>query len=250
MERHKIEPALDAVSAEIADFTVGFVIVRTHDGEQDAYLAGSGSLVAVGSVNGILTAAHVLKNLPDEAEVGLVRFPRNQSGVDQRFLIDMGLSDKASLSEDAAWQVSTNSGHVRYSTHGTTVRGHQFGFVKLARRCDDDILWLSWSSDDPQVKRLIKSKVKLLIDVDGISFRIGVDLTTASSLIPLTTVVLFTNFLAGPTFVDLLNRGKKIGITISEPASQLFDLPHDEFSLAGFAVARQQAKKTCEERVI
>lgn len=159
---------------------------------------------------------------------------------------------KASLSEDAAWQVSTNSGHVRYSTHGTIVYGHKFGFVKLARRCDDDILWLSWSSDDPRVKRLVKSKVKLLIDVDGISFRIGVDLTTASSLIPLTTVVLFTNFLVGPTFVDLLNQGKKIGITISGPpsASQLFDIRSDEFTLAGFAVARQQAKKTCEERVI
>ena len=96
MEKHEILPVLEEVSAYVADFTVGFAIVRTYDGIQDAYPAGSGSLVTVGSVHGILTAAHVLKELPDKGEVGLVRFPRVQRFA-EKLTIDMEHVDKLTI---------------------------------------------------------------------------------------------------------------------------------------------------------
>ncbi len=52
MEKHEILPVLEKVSADIADFSVGFATLRTCGGTQDADPAGSGALVTVGSVHG------------------------------------------------------------------------------------------------------------------------------------------------------------------------------------------------------
>jgi hypothetical protein len=50
---------------EIANFSVGLAKLIVRDKAEDAIPAGSGTLVTIGSVAGILTAAHVVKNLPD-----------------------------------------------------------------------------------------------------------------------------------------------------------------------------------------
>ena len=55
--------------------------------------AGSGTLVTIGSVDGILTAAHVLQNLPDCGNVGLMRFPGKPSLL-QKQTVDMELAEK------------------------------------------------------------------------------------------------------------------------------------------------------------
>ena len=114
MKKHDISPILPVVSAEVADFTVGFATLRTCGGTQDADPAGSGALVTVGSVHGILTAAHVLKHLPDQGEVGLVRFPRVQSGT-QRLTIDMGQVEKLTLAADAVGPEGPDLGFLRLS---------------------------------------------------------------------------------------------------------------------------------------
>lgn len=84
---------LEETRAAIADSTIGFVTISLVDGIEDAHPAGSGVLVSVGSVNGILTAAHVLENLPEEGEVGLVCFARRPS-VALRQTIDVGFAEK------------------------------------------------------------------------------------------------------------------------------------------------------------
>ena len=84
MERQEIlsvlEPTLKSVSAEITDFAVGFALLTTESDTPDAAPAGSGVLVTVGSVEGLLTAAHGLDNRPDHDGVGLVQCPRTPSG--------------------------------------------------------------------------------------------------------------------------------------------------------------------------
>ncbi|MBK8909255.1 MAG: hypothetical protein IPM60_15660 [Rhodospirillales bacterium] len=79
MEKHEAEPILEEASSVIANFIIGFARVTVHQGAQDADAAGSGTLVTVGPVHGILTAAHVLRNLPDQGEVGIVQ-SRTDSG--------------------------------------------------------------------------------------------------------------------------------------------------------------------------
>jgi hypothetical protein len=62
------------VSDAMAAYTIGFAKLEVHDRVEDAVGAGSGTLVSVGKVRGILTAAHVLTNLPDQGEVGIVEY--------------------------------------------------------------------------------------------------------------------------------------------------------------------------------
>ena len=150
--------------------------------------------------------------------------------------------------DQPSWQISKISGLVRYIVHGTTVYGHQFGFVKNTGRCNVDILWLTWYSDDPEVMKLVGSEITFFIDVDGTTSKITADLVNTSTRIPFLTVVLFTNFTADLDFLSLLNRGREISITISGDARNFFDVPSDHFSIMGFETARREARKACQDR--
>ena len=81
---------------EISNFTVGFVALSNVEGWEQATPAGSGVLVSVGQVYGILTAAHVLAKLPTVGEIGLVDFPRVEKRV-QKLKVDMTHTDRVSV---------------------------------------------------------------------------------------------------------------------------------------------------------
>jgi hypothetical protein len=93
-----VTPFIEKVGQEIADFSIGFLNLSVHDREEQAEPAGSGALVTVGSVHGILTAAHVLRKLPANGKVGIVRFTRSPTV--QKQTIDMTLNEKLLIGED------------------------------------------------------------------------------------------------------------------------------------------------------
>ncbi|MGL5168979.1 MAG: hypothetical protein ACRC9K_24120 [Afipia sp.] len=64
----------EEIGREIANFTIGFAKLVVENKHEDAIGAGSGTLVVLGKVYGIVTAAHVLDALPDYGPVGLVRY--------------------------------------------------------------------------------------------------------------------------------------------------------------------------------
>ena len=116
MTKIDISPVLEAVPADVADFTVGFArITEDITGLQDADPAGSGVLVTVGSIYGVLTAAHVLRCLPDYGEIGLVRFPSNSSAI-QRKTIDMGYAEKLMIASNANGPEGPDLGFLRLSS--------------------------------------------------------------------------------------------------------------------------------------
>lgn len=61
-------------SDHITNYAIGFVKLIDEGGVEDAVCAGSGTLVKLGKVHGILTAAHVLEDLPSQGRVGLAKF--------------------------------------------------------------------------------------------------------------------------------------------------------------------------------
>jgi hypothetical protein len=65
------------ISRDISSFTIGFARLIAQNNVEDVTSAGSGSLVTVGSVHGILTAAHVVDALPARGNVGLVTYAEN-----------------------------------------------------------------------------------------------------------------------------------------------------------------------------
>ena len=164
-------------------------------------------------------------------------------------LILLPFQVRAAGDDEGAWEITSTSQVVRYATHGTM--GTRFGFVKQAKQCNFDNLWLSWSFTNPHIRKLVGSEVTFLIDVDGTAFEIGVDLRRTYDPARYSHVALFTKFIAGSKFIDLLTNGNSIKIEMVGPreASELFDFPFDHFSLMGFAKARQQAEEICEGKL-
>jgi hypothetical protein len=76
----------EADTGSVCDYSVGFLKFERDDTREFAKPAGTGTFVKVGRVVGILTAAHVLKELDTENVVGLVRFPSVRPPIQNRRL--------------------------------------------------------------------------------------------------------------------------------------------------------------------
>jgi hypothetical protein len=68
------EQVADDTSREVSNFTIGFLRFATDKLGANAESAGSGTLVKVGSIFGVLTAAHVISELTRHSSVGIVVF--------------------------------------------------------------------------------------------------------------------------------------------------------------------------------
>jgi len=88
------------VSNAMAAYTIGFARLEVHNRVEDAVGAGSGTLVSVGKVRGILTAAHVLTHLPDSGAVGIVEY-RGEGIHYRKRTIEMANTTKIVLRGDA-----------------------------------------------------------------------------------------------------------------------------------------------------
>jgi len=85
------EQVADAVQAEVAQCTIGFLKFGTDALGASVGSAGSGTLVKVGSKFGVLTAAHVIEALPCKGQVGVVQF--NHRTPVQKQTIEMADAD-------------------------------------------------------------------------------------------------------------------------------------------------------------
>jgi hypothetical protein len=98
MERIVTVPTA-GVSNAMAAYTIGFVKLEIHNNVEDAIGSGSGTLVSVGKVRGILTAAQVLDNLPDRGTAGIVEY-RGESLHYRKRTIEMADTSKIVLRGD------------------------------------------------------------------------------------------------------------------------------------------------------
>ncbi|MDA0937175.1 MAG: hypothetical protein O2878_08640 [Bacteroidetes bacterium] len=177
------------------------------------------------------------------------------------FLIGYSYADEVFTHKD--WSVTTYDSDpefIKYSTHGSAVWGHEFGFLKIAGSCDEDNIFVSWSSTVKidQLKKMEDQKVLFDLQPDEQFFQFAVpnlgvnplfgseDLEIPNSL----NVMVFANYLPQVTFNPSLEVGRKISVKVNEkdPHHSNFDIPDDEFSLVGYIAARQFATEQCEIR--
>lgn len=88
----------EEIVQDLARFSVGFLRVEDTPRGQDAFLLGSGTLVAIGETRAILTAHHVVRVLPRSGRLGLLLSPTlQQHTIDTQGLtfleIDRGIDD-------------------------------------------------------------------------------------------------------------------------------------------------------------
>jgi len=90
----EIDLSLDCmtVARTLSHYTIGFALKRCDGNVENAVACGSGSLVTVGGVRGVVTARHVIERIRHEPEVGLLRFPINEAAI-QCHWIEVGKTE-------------------------------------------------------------------------------------------------------------------------------------------------------------
>jgi hypothetical protein len=120
MTERKIQIPTAQVSRDISDYTIGLAKLAVYDRVEDATCAGSATLVTVGKLYGLLTAAHVLTEaLPKKGAVGIILFS------------DRFLQKQVIQMEDAELLP------IRGDTYGPN--GPDLGFIRLP---EQNIGWL------------------------------------------------------------------------------------------------------------
>jgi len=84
---------LERAASELADYSIGFVKLNEGESSIDGELGGSGTLVSINGRHAILTADHVLENLPNSGDVGLI-LPTRYGAQLHRVTLDMVLAQK------------------------------------------------------------------------------------------------------------------------------------------------------------
>lgn len=147
---------------------------------------------------------------------------------------------------DESWTVERRVNRVSYFTHGTTVWGHEFGFLK-AGDCKNDILWLTFSARDEKVKDFDNKDILISLTVDKKDYRIEVPMMYMG-VIGFTHVMYFTNWVAEEELLGALMKGRHAKVRILEPKEleALLDIKEDRFGLKGFVASREEAERVCK----
>tara|TARA_B110000459_G_scaffold117383_1_gene129596 strand:+ start:62 stop:667 length:606 start_codon:yes stop_codon:yes gene_type:complete len=160
---------------------------------------------------------------------------------------------KIDIYED--WEVDRYNNIVRYSTHGSIVHGHRFGWIKKAGNCDTDILATTISTKKINKERLYDFKgesIDLRINFPQAEGEdpaiINTDLISVFDFATL-KIAFFGNFIQGQMFDSLMAYFNTIKVEITNPHKIYFDIPSDEYSLNGYVAAKLKAKELCEEIV-
>ena len=162
-------------------------------------------------------------------------------------IVTMSFPKVLAAKDLGAWQIEENSGHVRFTTQGTKVHGHLFGFVLSPGKCDVRETWLTWSTSHPQIENQVGTNVELSFIIGRSKFKVAGNIDMARELFTGSGlfVILFAGISATPELVALLDQNRTVTIAIGNPASKIFDVQRDEFRLDGFMEARLEAQTMC-----
>lgn len=147
---------------------------------------------------------------------------------------------------DESWTVEEKVGKLFYTTHGTLVWGHEFGFYKDSSDCGSDMVWLSFSASDEKVRNFVGDIAIVLLDIDGKTVEIELVMRYVG-VIGFTQVMYFSDWLAGELLIDALMKGHYVTVKILKPKGleALLDIKEDKFSLEGFVASRKEAIAIC-----
>ena len=148
---------------------------------------------------------------------------------------------------------------IRYSTNGTNVNGHKFGWLIKPGACDVDVLYLAistYKANAAALKKNLNGKtIPLKISFPEITkipetVKIKTDFLSAMDYTPTLTVANFSHFHMGRTLDLRMRELKKIKIEVDRPYSDLFDITWDEYDLNGYIAAKEKAHDICEQHDI
>lgn len=150
----------------------------------------------------------------------------------------------------STWSVSSDKIGVRYTANGKLAAGHQYGFLKIYKHCDADMLWVLLSSKDAEVKKLKGQKMEVAILIDGGSaLTIPLEYFQYTDVPPNFIATVFTNTPMNAKFIELMEKSQKVAVKVQSPENlaKMMQVAAEEFDLAGMKAAREQAFKQCKK---
>lgn len=167
------------------------------------------------------------------------------------FLTLISMSGAIYALNKSTWSVTSDGVGVRYTANGKLASGHQFGFLKMYKHCDTDMLWIMLSSKDKAVEKMKGTKMEAALLIDGGSaLVIPLDYFQYTEVPPNFVATIFTNTPMKSNFIDLLSNSKKVAVKVQSPdaLAKLMQVPAEEFDLAGIKEARTKAYGMCKKK--
>jgi len=162
-----------------------------------------------------------------------------------------------------AWSVDVTgkSDFLRASTNGEVVHGHTFGIMKAKNNCNDNILYLSLSSNKKDVDMLKGKKIPIEIKVDEKIYKFNLALNTIKKVpirrmqdigksdAPTISLLLFETLSLDESFISDLKKGDVLNLKIldGKDFSKKFDITKEKFSLKGFVANYTKLTESCKD---
>jgi hypothetical protein len=127
----------EQIGKATSHFTIGFGRLRVENGVEHIMSVGSGTLVTVGSVDGILTAAHVIEALPKKGKVGIITSVDESSRL-EAFKIEMDHAVPVVVGEQRSIELGPDLAFLRLppeSVGWLTAKNSFITFAIIATTC-------------------------------------------------------------------------------------------------------------------
>ena len=134
LDRAQLNDLLMQAQEELSPFGVGFVKVEPTP-QQEPALAGSGTLVVIDGVHGILTADHVLANLPTRGRLGLA-FGSRTATVAHQFVIDSEVAPRVQVAQASGDDRGPDLGFLILPPDATSALKARASFYDITKRRD------------------------------------------------------------------------------------------------------------------
>ena len=162
-----------------------------------------------------------------------------------------------------AWSIDANrkSDFLRASTNGEVVHGHTFGIMKAKNNCNDNILYLSLSSNKKDLNILKGKKIPIEIKVDEKIYKFNLAINTIKKVpirrmqdigksdAPTISLLLFETLSLDESFISDLKKGDVLNLKIldGKDFSKKFDITKEKFSLKGFVTNYTKLTESCKD---
>lgn len=137
-------------------------------------------------------------------------------------------------------------------THGTTVHGHKFGYFKDKEYCDNDLIYLQWSTYEDGLKEFEGVDAKIAIRLNGkdeVVLVMSSTLMSTAKFPALMTIGIFKTILFSKELSKDIRESQSIEFTFVGPedlASKL-DIKSDTFDTTGLAEAYSKFDNSCSK---
>ena len=149
------------------------------------------------------------------------------------------------------WKIDTYNDLVMYGADGQGFAGHVFGWVKKAGSCDQDDLFISFSTNHESkdmLDQLVNQRLSMKVtfpEVEGVSYVMEPKLLSTKND-DKTKHIILARVPKDPVFDLYMHKLHVLEIGIQKPYQGMFDMHYDSWSLDGYVAAKLKAKEMCE----